>query len=358
MTDTNVEGGVHSFRGSSQALAFARKGGTALNNILFTIAKLKEEEGKGPIQTMVFLNENYSFEDIPVVGSKKGETGNKPYDKYTQEVTTADGKRQEPRSFYTEVIKDTETWATLNQRRAWIKQAQGEGVPADILAMKPGDRAVEKKRIDKFITNMRTALTRGSMLLHQWEAVKAMNPDRVRVTMPVMLQKDKDGNPVSVVTGSLIKVYDPSAAGDDEPEALTVAQFLSWKPDVAAASADGGTIASLKATATRAPKGAGAGKGKTGTGTAYVAPRTIGDLLTLFNVLATGLDNGTDEGRKLESALLTACAKEGKDGDEAVVAVGKVAMAADNIWTVISTRYNTIMATKAAVLNTKPNKAA
>lgn len=352
-TNEEILAGVHSFRGSSQARAFALKGGSALDGLLYSIAKRKEEEGKGPIETMVFISDNFDEADVPVVGSKKGETGNKPYDKYSVPVKGPNGERQEPRSFYTEVVKDTNTWATLNQRREFCKQGQGEGVPADIIAMTPSERAMEAERIRKFIANMRTALTRGSMLLHQWIAVKTMNPDRVRVRMPVMEQKDKDGNPVNVVTGNLIRVYDPSGADDQEPEVLTVSQFLAWDVTKASAEKDGGTIASLKATATRAPKGAGQGKGKAGTGTAYVQPRTIGDLLTLFNVLASGLDNGTEEGRKMEAQLLTQCAKEGKDGDEATVSVGKVCMAADNVWTVISNRYNGIMAARAAVLNVK-----
>lgn len=355
--DTNTESTVRTIiaqRGHSQALAFARKGGTALSSLLAGIAKRKEEESKGPIETMHFLETHFSSEEghrIPVVGSKMGETGNNPYDRYTVEITTSDGKRKVPGSWFTDVVKSTEVWSELNQRREWIKQAQGEGVPADILAMKAGERALEKKRIDQFIANMRTALTRGAMLLHQVDAVASMNPARVKVKLPLHTFRGEGDKEEERVTGSLIRLQDPSGI-DEEDEVVTVGQFLQYKPELAAKDPDKGTITSLKATAARAPKKKG-GTATPGQGTAYVAPTTLEQCLTLFNVLATALDNGTDHGKKMESMLLSACAKEGAEGDEAVVSIGGVCLAADSVWTVISTRYNTIQARKAATLNVK-----
>lgn len=341
------DNGVHAYRGHTQALAFARKGGAALNNLLFGIAKRKEEETKGPIETMVFLSDTFAFEDIPVVGSKKGETGNKPYDKYTTEVTTSEGKRNVPGSFYTDVVKSTSTWLELHTRREWIKATQGEGVPADIVAMKPGDRALEKKRIDKFIANMRTGLTKGSMLLHQWEAIKAMNPDRVRVRMPVMEQKDGAGNPVNVVTGSLIRVYDPSDTSNDaEPEVLTVSQFLAWDAEKASKDPDKGTIASLKATATRAPKGTQKA-GKAGSGTAYVAPTTLEKAKELFNALATGIDQESDDGERLYAKILAEISKPTSEAAETILSIGKVCLACDALWTIVRPKYLMLMEAKA-----------
>lgn len=340
-------------RGHVQAMAFARKGGAAFGSLLFAIAKRKEEESKGPIETMLFLETHFSDAEtnvIPVVGSKQGETGNQPYDKYTSTVKTSEGERKVPGSWFTDVIKSTDEWAALNLRREQCKVGQGEGIPADIIALSTGQRAMEVKRITDFIKNMRTGLTKGSMLFHQVVKVNALNPERVKVRMPFMNQKDADGHDVTVVTGNLIRVTDPSGLVAED-EVLTVSQFLAWDADKASKAEDKGSITSLKATATRAPKGAGAGKGAGGT--AYTVPQTINDLLALFNVLASALDNGQEHGRKMESQLLAACAKTGKEGDEAVIATGGVCLAADNVWTVINTRYNSIMANKAAALNTK-----
>jgi hypothetical protein len=335
-------------RGHIQALAFARKGGAALGSLLFSIAKRKEEEGKGPIETVVFLLSHYSDEEghaIPEVGSQEGKTGNRPYDRYTSTIKTADGDRKVPGSWFTDAVKATDEWDALNLRREHCKTGQGEGIPADIIAMSPGQRAMEIKRITDFIKNMRTGLTKGSMLLHQVEKVGALNPARIKVRLPVMQQKDKDGNEVTVVIGNLIRVTDPAGIVQED-EVLTVSQFLQWDVEKAGKAEDKGSITSLKATATRAPRKGTADKA--GTGTAYTIPKTLEQTLTLFNCLASALDNGTDAGRMLESKLLSECAKEGPAGDEATVSVGKVCMAADNIWTVIQTRFNTIMAQKAA----------
>ncbi len=343
---------VHALRGHTQAMALARAGGSELNNLLANIARRKEEEGKGPLETLVFLNEHFDFNDLPVVGSKKGETGNKPYDKYTTEVTTSEGKRNVPGSFYTDVVKSLPVWADLHQRREHCKAGQGEGVPADIIAMSPSDRAMEKKRIDKFIANMRTGLTRGSMLLHQWKAIESLNPDRVKVRLPIMRQKDKDGNDISVVVGSLIRVTDPTNLSDDaEPEVLTVSQFLAWDADKAAKDPDKGTIASLKATATRAPKGAGQGKGKAGTGNVYVAPTTLEKAKELFNALATGIDQESDDGEKLYAKLLTEVAKPTNEAAETILAIGKVCLACDSLWTIVRPKYMLLLEQKAKTAN-------
>lgn len=339
-TDTSVNA-ITAYKGHVQAMAFARKGGAAFSALLYGIAKRKEEEGKGPIETMLFLETHFSDEEghnIPVVGSKKEDSGNKPYDRYTTEVKTADGTRKVPGSWFTDVVKSTEAWAVLNQRREHVKQAQGEGVPADIIAMKPGERAMEKKRIDAFITNMRTALTKGAMLLHQVEAVNTMNPNRVKARLPIMAQKDDAGKEVEVVVGNLIRVYDPTDLSDDaEPEVVTVGSFLQWDPAKAAKDPDGGTIASLKATASKGPK-----KNKTtlaGTGANYVAPRNVEETFTLFNCLATGLDQESDHGEKIYAALLTKASGKDKDAREARISIGKVALALDSLWTVIRPAY-------------------
>lgn len=350
--ETQAVNPIMAFKGHTQAMAFARKGGAAFGELLFSIAKRKEEEGKGPIETLLFLETHFSDEEghnIPVVGSKMGETGNLPYDRYTTEVQTADGKRKVPGSWFTDVVKSTEQWAILNQRREYVKQGQGEGVPADILAMNAGERAMEKKRIDTFITNMRTALTKGAMLLHQVEAVDTMNPARVKVKLPIFEEKGTDGKPRQVVKGNLIRLVDPSGL-DAEGDVFSVGSFLRFDPVKAAADPDKGTITSLKATASRGPRKPPAAAG---TGTNYAIPTTLEGTMTLFNVLASAMDNTQDHGKKMESQLLTALAKTTKDGDEAVISVGKLCLALDSVWTVISDRYDRITRAQAAAANTK-----
>lgn len=336
MADETIVNPIMAFKGHTQAMAFARKGGAALGALLYSIAKRKEEEGKGPIETLLFLETHFSDDEghmIPVVGSKMGETGNKPYDRYTSEVKTEDGTRKVPGSWFTDVVKSTEVWAGLNQRREWVKQGQGEGVPPDILAMSTSDRAVEKKRIDNFIGNMRTALTKGAMLLHQCDAINAMNPARVRVKLPIFEQKNDKGEMVQVVRGNLIRLQDPTITPEGD-EVVSVGSFLQYDPEKAAKDPDKGTILSLKATASKAPKK----KPPTGAA-AYVIPTTVEATLTLFNCLASGMDQESDAGEKMYAALLTKASGKDADARDTRIAIGKLSLALDSLWSVIRPAY-------------------
>lgn len=335
-------------KGHVQALAFARKGGAALSALLGSIASAKETERRGPIQTMLFLETHFTDEEtsaIPVVGSKKEDSGNKPYDRYTSELKTEQGTRKVPGSWFTDVVKSTDEWARINSRIELLQQGQGEGVPADILSMGTGARKEEIAQLRQRIQDMRTALTRGAMLFHQCEEIRALNPARIAIKLPIFTEKGPDGKEVQVVKGTMVRLVDPAKIVEDE--VVTVGSFLQYDAAAAAKDPDGGTLASLKATASKAPKK------KAGTATAPTVPATLEQVLTLFNVLASGMDNTTDHGKKMESQLLSLLAKEGVEGDEAVIAVGHVCLALDSVWTVISDRYDRITRAKAASLNTK-----
>lgn len=338
-TDTNTQAPVNpimAFKGHTQAMAFARKGGAALGALLFSIAKRKEEEGKGPIEMVLFLEQTYSDDEghnIPEVGSKQGETGNKPYDRYTTEIQTEQGKRKVPGSWFTDAVKSTDVWATLNQRRDHVKTGQGEGVPRDILEMSTSARAMEKVRIDRFIANMRTGLTRGAMLMHQMDRINTMNPERVKAKLPIYSEKDADGKERLVVRGNLIRITDPSGI-IAEDEIVTVGSFLQYDADKAMKDPDKGTIVSLKATASKAPK-----KKSGTTGKEYVQPTNVEQVLTLFNVLASGIDQEDDAGEKLYASLLTKAAGDGADAREARISIGKVCLACDALWTIIRPAY-------------------
>lgn len=337
---------VSAQRGHFGAVALANKGGDALGAMLLNIAKAKQTERMGPIQSQVFLEMHFEYDELPVVGSKQGETGNKPYDKFTAEIKTTDGTRKVPGSFYTDTVKSTPQGMAILQEIEWAGQGQGEGIPPHILTMGSTRKKEYIKEQRQLLADMRTGLTKGAMLWHQLEEISGCNPARIKVKLPIMYQKGEDGeNNVPVVTGNLIRLSDP--AGTLEDESVTVGQFLQYDAEKAKADPDKGTLTSLKATASRAPKK------KAETGKGYTIPATVEDCKSLFNVLASALDNGTEHGRKMEAQLLAACAKDGAEGDEAVMSVGGVCLAADNIWTVIQNRYNAINARKAQALNNK-----
>src|SRR6185369_7020060 len=156
---------ISAVRGHAQALKFVEKGGAELSNILASIATAKEAERRGPLQVFVFLAEHFTdaegVHSIPVPGSKKGETGNLPYDKYTTKIKTNDGERSVPGSWYTDVIKNTAECKAIDERIAQC--AGGEGVPEDIARMGDGERKMEVKRLRDRIKDMRTALVKGAM---------------------------------------------------------------------------------------------------------------------------------------------------------------------------------------------------
>lgn len=335
----NEVSSILAYKGHAQAMAFARKGGAALNALLSTIAEAKQAERKGPIMTMLFLEEHFSDEEgaaIPVVGSKQGETGNLPYDRYTTEVKTADGKKKVPGSWFTDVVKLTDKWAAINQEIEWCDQGQGEGVPEHILAMGSGQRAEHKAMLRQFIADMRTGLTRGAMLYHQCNEIRLMNPATVKIKLPIMEQKGPDGKPVDVVTGNMIRLQDPSGVVEDE--VVTVGSFLQYDAAAAKADPDGGTIKSLKATASKAPKS----KGPVGKDAGPTIPSNLEQGKALINALASWLDNTTDDGRKVEASILTAVAKGDKEAQELIVSFGKVAMSIDSVWAVIQPAYETL----------------
>lgn len=335
-------------KGHVQALAFARKGGAALSALLGNIATSKETERRGPLMAMLFLDVNFSDDEkaaIPVVGSKQGETGNLPYDRYTATVKTQDGERKVPGSWFSDAVKATDEYTGYIQPRiAFLDAGKGETVPEDILRMGAGEKAVEKKRLRDRLGDMRTALTKGAMLMHHVDLINGVNPARIKVKLPFRNQKDGSGEDETVVYGNTIRLQDP--AGELEDDVFSIGSFLQLDPSKMD-KAKPLDMANLKATAARAPKKPGA------TPNNVTPPTTVEGLLTFFNVMSTALDSETDAGKKLEAALLSACARDGKAGDEVVLSVGTVALALDNIWTVIDQRYGKLKKAQATALNTK-----
>jgi len=343
MSNTETNGNtifITARKGHIQALAFANKGGEALSNLLSSVAEAKQLERMGPLQTFLFLETHFTDEEghaIPVVGSKIGETGNLPYDKYTTEVKTENGTRKVPGSWFTDVVNSTSKAISIRERIEHLKQAQGEGVPPDVIKMNTGERAVEVKRLRQFLADMRTALTRGAMLFHQVEAVAKMNPERVTIKMPFFKQKNDKGEEVMVVKGSLIRLIDPSGQ-TEEDEVVTVSQFLAFDTEKAGQAEDKGSIESLKATAARAPRNTGKAAANA-QGTDYKVPVTVEQTLTLFNVLASAVDQEDDAGEKRYAQLLAKVSSKDKDADETVLSIGKVCLALDSLWTIVRPRY-------------------
>lgn len=339
MSDT-----ISAMRGHQGAMAFARKGGSEFGAMLYSIALTKQLERKGPITSMLFLETHFDYDELPIVGSKMGETGNRPYDRYSTKVKTESGERSIPGSWFTDVVKSTPQAGSILQEIEWAGQGQGEGIPPHILEMGSARKKEYIKEQRQLLTDMRTALTKGAQLWHQLESIGSMNTETVKVKLPVMVQKNGDGTDGQVVTGNLIRLQDPSGVLEDE--SVTVGQFLQYDADKASKDPDKGTIKSLKATADRAPRKPGG----TVAGKAYTVPANLEQGKTLFNVLATWVDNTTDQGKKVESILLSAMAKEGAEGDELVESVGKVCLALDSLWTVIQPRYDAIERRKAAAI--------
>lgn len=350
-------------KGHVQALAFARKGGEELSKLLGTIASTKEAERMGPVQMFNFLVTHYSDDEaeaIPVVGSREGKTGNLPYDRYSSEVQTEQGKKVIPGSWFTDVIRSTHEYEVVQERIDYLKNVTLPGCPQDIIKMGTGERATELARLNQRKSDMRLALTNGAMLYHQVRTIETMLPEKIAIKLPIRTEfvLDEKGEKIKipgtneyetrdVVYGNNIRLIDPSKELEDR--VLNVNQFKALKPEAIKGTVD---IASLEATGARAPKTPG-GKGKSSKIQVPI-PATVEQLLNHFNILSTALDADSDAGKMLNAKILSACAVEGEKGDDVVETIGDFITAMDdNIWTVINARYAAIKTAKSKAANQK-----
>jgi hypothetical protein len=326
LNETTAIAGISAVRGHAQALKFVAMGGKELSDMLSAIATAKSVERTGPIEVCRFLVDHFVDEEgvhsIPVPGSKKGETGNKPYDKYSTKVKGPDGEKMVPGSFFTDVIKNTSEAKAIDERLSVCDG--GEHSPKDIQDMSTGERSMEKKRLRQRLTDMRTALVKGAGVFLHADEINDINPDRIKVKMP---WKTVDGK--KRIYANTIRLQDP--AGEIEDKVFTVSEFLRIDLKKLVGPGKDQTITTVENTKARPPKSDGnKGKGKND----IVVPTTVEGLLNLFNVAGTAMDQQTDEGSKTMAKLLAKLSAPGKEGDDAVETVGDFICALDdNIWT-------------------------
>lgn len=332
MNDVSINTGS---KGQVGAINFVKAGGDELNNLFKGISEAKAVERLGALAVMLYL-ETHHAEMVPVPGSKEGDTGNKPFDKYTATIKTSDGEKKVPGSWFTDATRSVPYVQWADQQIAYCNDATLEGCPEKISNMGAGERADYKKLMKDVYKDVRGSLVRGAMLLNHADKISGINPARIKVKMP--FRKAADTGKLSVYSSN-IRLVDPE--GEFEDKVFSVASFLSLNPAKLTGKPEEQTIVSLEKTGERAAKGAGKNKGKGGE-QAITVPRTINEVLTFFNCLSSALDNGTDEGKKMESQLLAACAAGGEKGEAATYYVGTVCMAMDNIWTVINKRFDEV----------------
>lgn len=340
VTTEQLSGVLTAQRGHVQALAFARRGGAAMSTLLRNIWETKAEERKSPLSVMLFVLNTYTEDEqaaIPVVGSKKGETGNKPYDRYSVEMKTADGKKTVPGSWYTDAVKDSDEYSTVEQTIAWYG-GENEGCPPEIAKLHNTIAAKDKiALLRKALQDMRTGFVRGCKLFLHAEEIGKINPATIAVKMPFRSEKDSNNHPVLVMTGSTnVRVYDPSKE-IAEDKIYTVSEFLALDPAKLVGPMANQTIETLANTKARTPR---TKKGNAGKGVENIkVPTTVDGLINMFNIAATAIDNGTDEGQKLEAALVARFNSKGDNRIEAIKSVGALAFAVDNLWTLVKSEY-------------------
>lgn len=338
---------ISAVRGHAQALKFVADAGQEFSDLLGAIATAKESERKGPIEIVRFLIDHFVNDDgshsIPVPGSKFTPGINTPYDKYSTTVKTQDGTKQVPGSWYTDVIKNTAECKAIDTRIGWLNGE--EGAPDDIVAMrKTGEEAMERKRLADRKKDMRTALSKGAMLFLHADEIGDINPDRIRVKFPW-----KTINGVKQVYANTIRLQDP--AGECEDKVYSVSEFLRLDLSKLKGDNKDQTVLTIDATTARAPRPPG---GKKKDGQQNIAPPTsVPALLNMMNVLSMAIDGMTEQGAKLNSALMAACAAPGQNGDDTIETIGDFAIVVDAIWSTIDKRYNAIKARKAAALNVR-----
>lgn len=341
-------------RGHVQALAFVAKGGTGLSSVLHDIWKAKSLERQGRLSVFVFLLNNYSESErsgIPVVGTKKGEAGNKPYDRYTTQVKADSGMKSVPGSWYTDAIRATSESKWIDTVAAWCdgnEETRPDNIPEGI-EPKTVRAAELKEEMLKARQDMRAGLVGGCQLYLHSEEISAINPDRIRVKMPI--RRNAETEQLVLGGSNMIRLVDPMEGGEDE-RILTVSEFLALDPAKLVGPGKDQTIKSLMETKARKPRTSG--KGAAGKGAQDIKPAAnIEGVFTLCNVLATSIDVDTEQGNKVNTAVLTRIATKGELGDDAVETIGRVCIAMDNYWTLIEARYHEIQARKARALNEK-----
>lgn len=353
VTAEQLSGVITAQRGHVQALAFARKGGAAMSALLHTIWVTKAEERKSPLSVFLFIENTYTDEEkarIPVPGTKKDDAGNKPYDRYSTQVNTGDGKKTVPGSWFTDTVRADSEFQNVEHLIACCDDVNTEGCPQSIKDMGTIARRDYKVLMQKAKSDMRTGFVRGCKLFLHAEEISQINPERIRVKMPFRVEKDDNNQPVLVMGGSTnIRVQDPT----DEMEDLiySVSEFLALDMAKLQGPMSAQTIKTLEATKARAPRGSNKDKGK---GQQDIKmPTTLQPFLNLCNVISTSLDNGTEQGRNLESQVLAAFASKGENRKETIKTVGAVALAFDNMWSLIQSEYNQIMADEQRATNEK-----
>lgn len=363
MTDMNINdatseqlgAAITAQRGHVQALAFVAKGGAGLSSVLHNIWKAKSLERQGKLSVLVYLFNTYTESElsgIPVVGTKKGESGNKPYDRYTTQAKTDSGMKSVPGSWYTDAIRATAESKWIDTVAAWCdgnEEVKPENIP-DGIEPKTIRAAELKAEMLKARQDMRAGLVGGCQLYLHSEEISAINPDRIKVKMPI--RGDKETGLLVLGGSNMVRLVDPMDGGEDE-RILTVSEFLALDPAKLVGPGKDQTIKSLMDTKARKPRVTGADKAKGKGAQDIKVPSTVEPFLNICNIVATALDNGTDHGRNLESALLAKFTAKGDAGDDAVMTVGTVCLAFDNLWTLIQDRYNAIAAQRASAMNAK-----
>lgn len=352
MSMTNEHDVITAQRGHVQALAFARKGGVALSSLLGNIATAKETERKGPLWGFVFLTDTFTDDEldaIPVIGSRMGQTGNKPYDRYT--VPAKGDIKAIQGSWLTDATRATADYVATQQRIEWCDDVTIADCPADIRDMGSVSRAQEKERLSQRKKDLRTALSNTVGLFHHFRVINSLNPATIKVRLPLREEHvlDADGKVTdetkTVVYSNIIRIEDPSKVKEDI--LLNVNQFLALKPE-ALKPGEPVDITHLELTGKRAPKG-NKTKGK---GKADIAPpNTVELFLNFCNIGGTAINPDEANGARLNAAILEAASGKGDKADDTVETIGDFAMRIDAIWTVISARYMLIKQQKLAKRN-------
>lgn len=346
-------------RGHVQALAFARIGGNGLSTVLHNVWKTKSLERKGKLNVLLYLINNYSEDQlaaIPVVGSKKGESGNKPYDRYTTQVKSDAGMKSVPGSWYTDGVRATTEFAFLESIVSWCdgNEEVRPFDPADFdlpdtIAPKTIQAAELRADMVKAKQDMRAGLVGGCQLFLHLEEINGINPDRIKGKMP--FRKDAVSEQIVLGGSNMVRLVDPMDGGEDE-RILSVSEFLALDPAKLAGPSKDQTLTTLMNTRARKPRGSGAGKQGKGKEDIKV-PTTVDQIINLFNIGATALDNATDEGQKLEAALLARIASKGDNRKEAIKSIGAMAFAIDNLWTLVKAEYTQITSDERRAMDAK-----
>lgn len=315
---------------SSIAIGDVLAGNASFEAQVREVYEAKEVSVRGPVKMAVLLEQILTEDQIgnlPVPGSRKGETGNKPYDIYNELDDSGNKVRG---AFYSDIVARLHIGRDVRENLEAIENKTGKYAMMGDQTLK-AEKAMWQSRFSTAVSAIRRAARIHQMFdsLEQFE----------KLEFDIVTETSEDGTPELTRT---LKPFSMQSIGDGKTySCLTVSEFLSIDPEYVAKN--GGTIKAVRESIANARKRDTGDKDK-----AKKDASKAGDVKVITNL--PGLQNYMNEVAAFISepkhyaaivnSLLTPA------GDEVLFALGNLYYQLEAIYTkdeAVDKRYNKLL---------------